>query len=373
MKDFIDKLKEKLKNDNIKETIESYEEQLNKNIEELSKNENFFNLPLNILFSVISKVNFNEIEEKDKIIEIIRNIINNIIKTHFEEKETILVLSNINIPTNSLTYKQLFSILELFNNCSLINNFCSLFKKQNQYPKKDFGYEIKQRDDEIEKLKQICSSQEEIAIKEEKIKTDNIFTECEKGDLLSVQWLIEKEKVDVNKKDENGEYLLHIAAINGHLDIIKYLIEKQNVYIDIKGKSQKTALIYASEKGDLDIVEYLLSKGANIESMDYYYKTALHYACEYCKIPVIGYLVLKGADIEVKDYNSKTPLIYGCDKGNIVIVNFLISKGADIDAQDINGNTPLHYASFNGKTNIVKYLLSKGADKNIENKFHQKP
>ena len=88
------------------------EKQLSKNIDELSKNENYFNLPLNNIFSVISKVDFNEIEESDKKIEIIQNIFKNLIIQHFEEKETILILQNLNLATISFSFEEIFSILE---------------------------------------------------------------------------------------------------------------------------------------------------------------------------------------------------------------------------------------------------------------------
>ena len=91
--------------------INEYESKLSKNVEELSKNEKFFNLPLNHIFSIISKVDFNIIEESDKTIEIIQNIIKNIIKMHYKEKETILILQNIN--TTEFSHDEIFSLLEL--------------------------------------------------------------------------------------------------------------------------------------------------------------------------------------------------------------------------------------------------------------------
>ena len=86
------KLENEIKGECKKEVINTYEDLLSEEIEELSTNDFFFHLPLNNIFSVISKVDFSEIEENDKTIEIIQNIIKNIINKHFEEKETILIL-----------------------------------------------------------------------------------------------------------------------------------------------------------------------------------------------------------------------------------------------------------------------------------------
>ena len=94
IQEIVQKLEEEIKDKNRKGVINEYETKLSKKIEELSKNENFFNLPLKNIFSVISKVDFNEIEESEEITGTLQNIIKNTINKHFEEKETILILQN---------------------------------------------------------------------------------------------------------------------------------------------------------------------------------------------------------------------------------------------------------------------------------------
>ena len=154
-KQIVKKLSDEIKGKNRKENISLLEEMLSENVEKLSKNENFYHLPLNNIFSVISKVDFSEIEENDKIIEIIQTIIKNIIDKHNDEKETILILQNLNTETISFSsYEEIFSVLELITNCPFIVNFCNLYKEQKQLVVKDYEYELKQKEKEIEKLKQ---------------------------------------------------------------------------------------------------------------------------------------------------------------------------------------------------------------------------
>ena len=278
-KNIVKKLEEEIKGKNRKDAIDVLEDQLTENIEELSKNEIFFDLPLNNIFSVISKVDFNQIEENDKIIEIIQNIIKNIINKHFEEKETILILQNLNIKTISfLSFEEIFSLLELITNCPILVNFCNLHKERNQLPDKDFEYELQQKEKEIEKLRHQIHDNLSSQPKEEKSKKfppitekpidfeSDIFKACKEGKLTSVQWLIEKEKEDKNKRVEKSNYELkfyenetpiHIASENGHLPIVQYLIEKQNVDKDIKGFLERTPLHYAcnSFNNNLPVVE----------------------------------------------------------------------------------------------------------------------
>ena len=376
----VKKLEEELQKGNRREAIEVFEEQLSENIKELSEYENFFNLLLNNIFSVISKVDFNEMEENDKSIDIIKNIIKNLINKHFEEKETILILQNLNLTTFS-SYQDIFSILDLITNCPILVSFCSLFKEQEQLVDKDFEYELQQKDKEIEKLKQGVSNFPEITEKPIDFEPD-IFKTCKEGKLSSVQWLTEKEKgkldIKVEKSNEELEIYkddtpIHIATQNGHLQIVQYLIEQQNVDKEIKGFKDKKPLHYACEMGHLPIVEYLLSKGANIDAKDNRGGTPLHYACEYYQLDVVLYLLSKGANIEAKDSLGWTPLHYVSWKGYLPIVESLLAKGANIEAKDTDYWTPLHFASKYGKTNVVKYLVFKGANKNAKNKEGKRP
>ena len=72
VEEIVKKLEEEIKGENRKDLINEYETKLCKEIIELSKNSNFFKLPLKNIFSVISKVDFSEIEENDKVIETLK-------------------------------------------------------------------------------------------------------------------------------------------------------------------------------------------------------------------------------------------------------------------------------------------------------------
>ena len=351
---FITKLEEEINGKKRSEVIEVIEEELIDNIEELSENENFFNLSLDSIFSIISKVEFNENEENA--LEIIKNITKNVVKMHSKEKETILILQNINTTTISLSYDEIFSILELITNCPILSNLCNMHKEEGHLVDIDYLYEIDQKNKEIEKLKQEIINLSSNKTVEKKAVTErpadyepDIFKACSKGKLETVQWLIEKEFVDKNECSNTTIYSLniyendkpiHVACSNGHLPIVKYLIVNQYVNINIKGYLGKTPLHCACEKGHQHIVEYLISNDANIEALD---------------------------------INSKTPLHYACIESHLPIVEYLISKGANLEARDKAFWTPLHWASCYVLTDVVNYLVSKGANTNAKNSFGKIP
>ena len=392
VQNLVNKLDEEIKGEKRQKEIEVLEEQLTENIEELSKNENFFKLPLKNIFSVISKMDFNEIEEDDKTIEIIRNIIKNIIKKHFEEKETILILQNLNTETISFSkkFEEIFSMFELITNCPILVDFCNSYKEQNQLVDKDYEYELQQKGKEIEKLRLQISkngiitepeiSEDLMTITEKPNECDelDIFKACKEGDLKRVKSLIEEKKVDKNKKLENldeelilfyDDTPIHVAIKNGHLPIVKYLIEEQYVDIDIEGNDRKTPLHCACEKDSFPIVEYLISKDANIEAKDLNGKTPLHYACKSGNLLIVQYLISKCANLETKDNNGNCLIHFACQGGLLTIVQYLI-EDQNID-KDIKGSykTPLHYACENGHLLIVDYLISKGANLEAKDEY----
>ena len=406
----VNKLKKEINERNRKDIIDNLEEMLSENSKELSKNQSFFQLPLKNVLEVISRISFNSFDESDDVCEILQCIIKNTISAHYKEKKTLLILQNIDISQIFLTYENILSLFELFTNCPILQYFCNLYNERQQLPEKDYEYELNQKDKEIEKMKS------QIILEKPKDFEPDIFKACKFGKLSSVQWLIEKEHIDKNKKVDRTDFsndfyrddtAIHISCSNGNLPIVEYLIGKQKVDIDTKGYDERTPLQCACKGSHLQIAEYLIIHGANINAKDnngnyvihyasnsdllqivkylienrkvdlntkgYFERTPLHKACENGYLPIVDYLISKGANIEAKDKEGKTPLHYACSNNHSLIVGYLISKGANIEAMDENGRTPLHHASYSSKIDIVKFLISKGAIKKAKDKFGYTP
>ena len=145
----------------------------------------------------------------------------------------------------------------------------------------------------------------------------NIFKACKEGKLLNLQWLIEiynndiKQRVDTHDAEiwrYRGDTILHIAACEGHLQILEYLIEKQKADVNMKGFLEKTPLHYACEKGDLEVTKYLVSKKADLNAKDIYNEyTPLHCASLYGHGKIVKFLLENGANINEVDAVGKTP------------------------------------------------------------------
>ena len=78
-------------------------------------------------------------------------------------------------------------------------------------------------------------------------------------------------------KDIDGQTALHVACMNGHIDVVKALLEK-GANVEKKDGLKWTALMFASHDGHTNIVTMLLDHGANVNAEDNGGRTALHYA-----------------------------------------------------------------------------------------------
>ena len=113
------------------------------NIEKLSKDRSFFSKSLTNIFTEISKVDFSDIDDTDKTVEIVQNFIKNTITSHSTEKETILLLNNINTTEIDLSLENILSFLILFTNCPLLQQLNKLYHEDKQFVSRDFEYDLK--------------------------------------------------------------------------------------------------------------------------------------------------------------------------------------------------------------------------------------
>ena len=97
----------------------------------------------------------------------------------------------------------------------------------------------------------------------------NILKACMLSKISSVQWLIEKEKIDVNIGNDEDDVAdgnvggpLLVACMFNQLQIAMYIINK-GANIHVKDDDNNTPLHWAAENGHINIVKFLILKGAN--------------------------------------------------------------------------------------------------------------
>ena len=69
---------------------------------------------------------------------------------------------------------------------------------------------------------------------------------------------------DIYLKNKDGWNCLHIAALNGHLNLCKILTDKHKFDVHIVSKNGWTALHFSARYGSYDLFTYFADMGANI-------------------------------------------------------------------------------------------------------------
>lgn len=187
----------------------------------------------------------------------------------------------------------------------------------------------------------------------------NIFTHIRRGLYDNVYNCIEKEKVDVNQRDDDtGNPPLVVAVEENQIEIVRLLL---NHGADVNCKdwtSKNTALDVAEQKGFKPIAEVLQQRGAKYSS-----GSSFHLAAKNGDIVSIEEMLSKKQDInEVDAGKGWTALHYAVNYGQKHLVEYLIVKGADVNKKDFLGkNNPIDVLSNVNRGEIVKLLNKNGA------------
>jgi len=252
----------------------------------------------------------------------------------------------------------------------------------------------------------------------------NIFTHIRRGLYDNVYNCIERDKINVNQRDDDtGNPPLIVAVEENQKEIVTLLLNHgadpnitdwtgKNTALDIAEQKNHIGLIeilqkkgarygsgssfhLAAKNGDIVSIEEMLNKGHTLNEVDAAKGwTALHYAVHYGQKHLVEYLLVRGVDVNAKDFLGKNNPIDVLALGNRgEIVKILIKAGAkssygssihfcaetgdfagvqkfyDIDGRintrdDKNGWMPIHYAVNAGDIEMVEYLLCLGANIN---------
>lgn len=111
--------------------------------------------------------------------------------------------------------------------------------------------------------------------------------------------------VDVNAKARGGEIALHLAALDGSVELLRLLLDA-GADVHARAEGGATALHIACVRGDLDIVRALLEAGSELEAADDGENRALHRAAAEGHHALVELLLQRGADRTARGYNGLT-------------------------------------------------------------------
>ena len=154
-----------------------------------------------------------------------------------------------------------------------------------------------------------------------------------------------------------GQYLIHLACINGWISVMKTLVQEGKCSVDVRDLDGKSPLHYACKDGNKEIVSYLVTKcNCPVNLRDRDGNTPLHFAVLHKQTHVI--VSLTGAEI-VPNREGQTAFHLACMAGDLSIIYELnrIQCLTSI-TKDAHRNTPMHLACRAGNQELVEYLFS---------------
>jgi ankyrin repeat protein len=137
---------------------------------------------------------------------------------------------------------------------------------------------------------------------------------------------------DLGKKDEKGRNALHLAALNGYIDIIETLLAAG---MDINERDQfgGNALHLAATLGKPDTTKVLIAAGADMNATDDDGFTPLHRACLLDRIEFIQALAEGGANLEAPIAKSAKAIPELAKLAGMSALNFATVLGKTVSAK----------------------------------------
>ncbi|WP_158706862.1 ankyrin repeat domain-containing protein [Candidatus Phycorickettsia trachydisci] len=160
----------------------------------------------------------------------------------------------------------------------------------------------------------------------------------------------------------NSNTLMHIAALDGQVDVMEYL-RKQGLELDEVNYQLMTPVHRAAWSGHLNVLKYLKSQEINLNQADKDGQTPIFYAIQSGNFEVINYLIENGEDLKRKDKYNNNLLHIAVRQNNISIIHWLLSKGVAVNQINDDDDTPFDEVIKSDTKNVkvLKLLEAYGA------------
>lgn len=190
---------------------------------------------------------------------------------------------------------------------------------------------------------------------------------------LEILNLLEDHGLDITVATDNKLNILDIACLHNQADLCKVLLNRDDLCLSLDKSDENgwTIAHIAAMVGNKDIFDCLIEKNVNIEVKTKQQKTVLHISCEYgnydiCKKILQDYNTI----VNAKDEGDWNALHYAAKGGNLKLykkVEIFFKNRARLCEITRDERTVLHIACINKSVKICKYICSEKSYEGIIN------
>ena len=183
------------------------------------------------------------------------------------------------------------------------------------------------------------------------------------GDLNLCKVLIDKHNFDLNLCDKHGWTALHLSAQSGNYELVTYFADMETD-IQLKANGGKNCLHIAALKEHLNLCKVLIKNHKfDVNLADKRGWTALHFSVQIGNYELVTYFADMGTDIHLKTNDGFNCLHIAAEQGHLYLSKRLIGNHKfDLDMTDNYGWAALHYSSKNSSYKLFTYLADMGCD-----------
>ncbi|XP_067685868.1 putative ankyrin repeat protein RF_0381 [Haliotis asinina] len=168
-----------------------------------------------------------------------------------------------------------------------------------------------------------------------------------------------EQGADLSVVDKNGNNLLHLACLGGHVQMVKYILKQNLVHINAKEHRGMSPFLLSAYFGKREVFDVFVKQGADLSVVDKNGNNVLHLACRTGKKMMAEYILTQTTvDINSRNNRKMTPLLIAAYYGKIDVLGLLLEAGANALAADHNSNNMLHICCSRGHVDTVKYILN---------------
>ncbi len=184
-----------------------------------------------------------------------------------------------------------------------------------------------------------------------------------------------ERKVDINKRDKNGNTAIMNAAMRNDIKTLSFLSEA-GAEINTANKNGETPLMLAMQNNTFEVVEFLISNKAEVSVKDKegnslaYYLITSYGKNEKDFNEKLAILKSQKFDFSQTQANENSLWHLAAKENNVDLAKQIYDFNIPINSKNSEGYTPLHLAAMKATdTEFMAALHDFGADKTIQTEF----